>query len=225
MTYPGDDRERFASLSDEALFLAYRNGQTSAFDELVARFGCELYNYLRRYIGDPILAEDAFQQTFLQLHVKKHLYQEGRPLRPWLYTIATNQAIDLLRRQKRHNAASLDADIKDGDGNATSFAASLVAEPTDPLGNLYQEEKRLWLRSAVQRLPGHLRAVVIMAYHQGLKQREIAEALNIPVGTVKSRLHAAVQRLGQMWQAEHGASETVQAAVERSGDGQLEQTR
>ncbi len=214
MAYSGDGFGRLCSLSDEELLVAYREGDVRAFEVLVERYAREVYNYLRRYLGDPTLAEDAFQQTFLQLHVKKHLYQEGRPVRPWLYTIATNQAIDLLRRQKRHSAASLDADVKDNEGNATSFAASLEAEPVDPLGNLQDEEQRLWIREAILELPGHLRAVVIMAYQQGLKQREIAEALGIPVGTVKSRLHAAVQRLGQMWRAAHPETEPVQASVE-----------
>ena len=61
-----------------------------------------------RFLGDAALAEDAFQNTFLQVHSKSHLFDGKRKFRPWLYTIATNQAIDLQRRNKRHQLASLD---------------------------------------------------------------------------------------------------------------------
>jgi RNA polymerase sigma-70 factor (ECF subfamily) len=198
MAEPIDSR-CWTELSDSELFLAYREGFLEAIEELLRRYAQELYNYLRRYLGDPTLADDAFQQTFLQVHVKKSLYDPTRPLRPWLYAIATNQAIDLLRGQRRHQAASLDAELTDNDGNGVSFAASLSKDEPDPTVELQLEEHKEWLRAALEQLPAQLKAVVLMAYYQGLKQREIAEALNIPVGTVKSRLHAAVQRLAEMW--------------------------
>src|SRR5262245_33681627 len=87
--------DRLAGQTDEELLLEYRrNGNRELFAELVKRYERELYSYLRRYLGDAEVAEDAFQAAFLQVHLKCKHYEEGRAVRPWLYTIATNQAID-----------------------------------------------------------------------------------------------------------------------------------
>src|SRR5581483_2089188 len=96
--------------SDEELLVQFQEGTREAFGVLVRRYEGELYGYLRRYLGDANLADDVFQNTFLQVYTKVGQYEPGRPVRPWLYTIATNQAIDALRRQGRHQAVSLDQD-------------------------------------------------------------------------------------------------------------------
>ena len=91
------------------MLLAYRSkADRGAFEELVRRYEKELYGYLRHYLNDAEMAEDVFQQTFLQIHLKCDQFEEGRKVRPWLYTVATNQAIDCQRRNKRHRMASLD---------------------------------------------------------------------------------------------------------------------
>src|SRR5262249_1692268 len=84
----------FSTCSDEELLTHFCEGQKEAFGILVRRYERELFGYLRRYLGDSSLAEDVFQNTFVQLFVKSNQYEAGRPVRPWLYTIATNQAID-----------------------------------------------------------------------------------------------------------------------------------
>src|SRR5207302_8503371 len=85
--------DAFTNCSGEDLLTRCCEGQKEAFGVLVRRYERELYGYLRRYLGDSSLAEDVFQNTFLQLFVKSNQYEAGRPVRPWLYTIATNQAI------------------------------------------------------------------------------------------------------------------------------------
>ena len=90
----------------------YRDeGPEAVFTELVHRYERELYRYLARYLGDPTLADDVFQNTFLQVHLKRGLYENGRPFRPWLYAIATHQAVDALRKAGRHPTVSLDQRI------------------------------------------------------------------------------------------------------------------
>ena len=90
-------------MTDEELLLEYRlTGSSSVFSTLVKRYERELYNYLRRFLNNQVLAEDAFQATFMQVHLKCHLFDEQRKVRPWLYTVATNQAIDIQRRNRRH---------------------------------------------------------------------------------------------------------------------------
>jgi RNA polymerase sigma-70 factor, ECF subfamily len=194
-----DKLQDWTRLSDEELLARYRAGYTAAFTELVRRYERELYNYLRRYLGDAVLAEDVFQNTFLQLHLKLDLYEKGRLVRPWLYTIATHQAIDAMRKVGRHQAVSLDARAPSQDDSSNSFVDLLEGSETDPLEGLQAIERQQWVRDALDHLPIYLRSVVVMAYYQGLKYREIAEVLDIPVGTVKSRLHAAVAKLATAW--------------------------
>jgi RNA polymerase sigma-70 factor (ECF subfamily) len=186
--------------SDEELLSQFRRGQKDAFGALVRRYEKELYGYLRRYLGDPSLADDVFQNTFLQLYTKIGQYETGRPVRPWLYTIATHQAIDALRRNGRHQALSLDQNREElPDGEVRGLVELLESRGPGPVEAVQGEELRERVRAGVDNLPDFLRQVVVLAYYQGLKYREIADILGIPVGTVKSRLHAALVKLHEAW--------------------------
>jgi RNA polymerase sigma-70 factor (ECF subfamily) len=194
--------DNLVQLSDEELLSRYRDqGKTEDFDALVHRYEHELYRYLVRYLGDKSLAEDVFQNTFLQIHLKRGLYEEGRPVRPWLYSIATHQAVDALRKAGRHPTVSLDQRVGSNDTDAGQLVDLLVSDESGPLAELQGQERRDWVRESVARLPEPLRQTLILAYHQDLKYREIAEILKIPVGTVKSRLHAALAKLQEMARA------------------------
>jgi len=191
--------EDLSQLSDEALLGRYReSGRTEDFEALIHRYENELYRYLTRYLGDRTLAEDVFQNTFLQIHLKRGLYEEGRPVRPWIYSIATHQAVDALRKVGRHPTLSLDQRINSGETEAGSLIDLLTDDEASPLAALQGQERQDWVRESVARLPETLRHTLILAYHEDLKYREIAEILKIPVGTVKSRLHAALAKLQQM---------------------------
>jgi RNA polymerase sigma-70 factor (ECF subfamily) len=196
-TGAGEDLDQ---LSDEVLLSRYRDqGRTEDFDALIHRYQNELYRYLTRYLGDRALSEDVFQNTFLQIHLKRGLYEEGRPVRPWIYSIATHQAVDALRKLGRHPTISLDQNVNhSGDSEAGRLVDLLISEEAGPLAELQGEERKEWVRESVARLPDALRQTVILAYHEDLKYREIAEILKIPVGTVKSRLHAALAKLQEM---------------------------
>jgi RNA polymerase sigma-70 factor (ECF subfamily) len=207
MKAPETDTEKdLARASDEELLTRYRDtGRTEDFDALVHRYEHELYRYLVRYTGDRALAEDVFQNTFLQVHLKKAMYEDGRPVRPWLYSIATHQAVDAMRKAGRHPTVSLDQGAAGGgeEAEAGRLVDLLASEGPGPLAELQGEERREWVRSSVARLPETLRQTLLLAYNQDLKYREIADILKIPVGTVKSRLHAALAKLQQMAQADH----------------------
>ncbi|MCI0379878.1 MAG: sigma-70 family RNA polymerase sigma factor [Gemmataceae bacterium] len=186
--------------TDEELLVSFRKGMREAFGILVRRYEGELYGYLRRYLGDGELAEDVFQNTFLQVYLKIGKYEQGRPARPWLYTIATNQAIDALRRNGRHVAVSLDQDRDENTPvDAPQLWGLLESRTPNPMDQAQGEETRQLVRASVNRLPEFLRQVVILAYYQGLKYKEVADILGIPVGTVKSRLHAALVKLQEAW--------------------------
>ena len=194
------DRDPWADWSDEDLLLEYRSGgDRAAFEELVHRYERELYNYLRHYLGDAQMAEDTFQAAFLQVHLKCDRFEPGRRVRPWLYTVATNQAIDAQRRNRRHRMVSLDR--RCGAGGQEEETGPLVellgGDEPEPHQRLESDEQRRRVRQAVDQLPDSFRQVLLLVYYQGLKYREAAEVLSIPVGTVKSRLHAAIRKLEQ----------------------------
>lgn len=186
--------------SDEELFARTRRGEESAFTALVRRYERELYGYLHRYLGDAALADDVFQNTFLQVHVKRDAYQDGRPFRPWLYAIATNQAIDSLRRKKRHAAVSLEQQTgEDANGEVRQLLDLLETQGESPIDAVSLDERRRMVRESVEQLPDFLKQVVLLAYFQGLPYRDVAAALDIPVGTVKSRLNSALHKLHAAW--------------------------
>ena len=189
-----------AQSTDEELLLGYRqSGDRDLFAQLVHRYERELYSYLCRYLGDAEMAADAFQTTFLQVHLKCDQFHQDRAFRPWLYAIATNQAIDLQRRNKRHRMLSLDrVGANDGD-DLNRLVDLLESGEAGPPARLNESERRQWVRRALDTLPDQLRGVVVLVYFQGLKYREAADVLSVPVGTVKSRLHSAILKLNQAW--------------------------
>jgi RNA polymerase sigma-70 factor (ECF subfamily) len=194
-----------AERSDEDVVLCYRKTKDRhLFAELVRRFERELYSYLRRYLGSAELAEDAFQLTFLQIHLKCDQFQKGRRFKPWLYAIATNQAIDVQRKDRRHRAVSLDgisgSPMMDRERTLIEL---MVSQQPGPHKQVSENERNQALREALGQLSEQSRTVVHLVYYQGLKYREAAEAMNIPVGTVKSRLHAAIAKLNELWNRDY----------------------
>ena len=186
--------------SDEQLLQEYRMSEDPAvFTELVSRYQRELYNYLRRFLGDGVLAEDVFQTTFLQVHVKCELFESGRKFRPWLYTIATNQAIDAQRRNRRHRRLSLDQTHRSSGEDLGTLMEVVATSDLTPYEAVERGERAEWVRDAVDKLPDPLQNTVRLVYFRGMKYRDAAKVMSVPVGTVKSRLHSAIQRLGQSW--------------------------
>ena len=197
---PRKDPESGAQLTDEELVVEYRtDGDREVFALLVRRYERELYSYLRRYLGSAEMAEDVFQATFLQVHLKCDRFDENRRFRPWLYTVATNQAIDAQRRNKRHRMVSLDRPGSADNLDIGALVDLLEGDERDPLENVSQLERGQWVQDALDGLSESMRSVVHLVYYQGMKYREAAEILDIPVGTVKSRLQAAIIKLYESW--------------------------
>jgi RNA polymerase sigma-70 factor (ECF subfamily) len=141
----------------------------------------------------------------LQLYLKADQFEEGRKVRPWLYTIATNQAIDAQRRNRRHKMVSLDrrGHAESSREDVGALVDLLTSREPGAAANLEGTERREWVQQAVEQLPDALREAVLLVYYQGLKYREAADVLGIPVGTVKSRMHAAILKLNEAWTQTH----------------------
>jgi RNA polymerase sigma-70 factor (ECF subfamily) len=189
--------ESVDSASDEALMLRYRERlEADAFAELMRRRSPELLRHLQRMAG-AAAAEDLLQQTFLHVHQHRLAYEPQRPVRPWLFSIATHLAIDWLRRGKRRRAVSLDQSLdSDRTSDAPHALAEYIGSPALPANNpALAAEAEEGTRLALGDLPERLRAPIELIYLQGRTYAEAAASLGIPVGTVRSRVHRGIERL------------------------------
>ncbi|HEY2146591.1 MAG TPA: RNA polymerase sigma factor [Pirellulales bacterium] len=186
---------------DGELLVRYvADGDRRAFEELVHRYEREIFNYLHKYLGDRHLAEDAFQATFMQLHRKCRQFEPGRPVRPWLYRIAANQANDLLRRNRRHKIGRLDVSpCHDDDADTSAPLSNCLCDDREinPIDRLESAEDCQRVAAAVKRLPNWLKQPIVLVVYQGLKYSAAAEIIGIPLGTLKSRLYEAIRRVGR----------------------------
>jgi RNA polymerase sigma-70 factor (ECF subfamily) len=189
--------------SDEAILSRYcQTRQREDFAQLVYRYERELFSYLRRYLGDAEMADDVFQATFLQIHLKCEQFEPDRRFRPWMYTIATHQAIDAQRRKRRTAMVSLDRHGSGSDDDAPPLIDLVAQDGATPEQPFTDAERQQWLKGALAQLNDGLRQVLSLVYFQGLKYREAADVLGVPVGTVKSRINSAVAKLNQIWHSE-----------------------
>ncbi len=194
----------YEQLTDEHLIARYCEGDRGAFTALLKRYRQELFAFLYRFLGSKAAAEDVFQETFLQIHLRAERFETDRQLKPWLFTIAANKARDYLRRNKRHNNVSLDAPTpgspgSGGSGSGATFVDLMQAQTVQPDESLSDQEKRDRVRQVIDNLPQHQREVLVLAYFHQLAYKDMAEALDVPLGTVKSRLHAAVANFAKQW--------------------------
>lgn len=187
-----------AEPSDEELFGQFRDRHDEqAFAMLVHRYERELFAYLRRFLHSAELAEDVFQNTFLRVHLKRDSFDAARRFQPWLYAVATRQAIDAVRRERRHHRRKPGAPSLGSAGDAV--LEEVPAAGRSPIEQVGDREERQRVRAAVGRLSAVQQRAVQLVYEQGLAYREAARVLGVPIGTVKSRLHAAMLSLARAW--------------------------
>lgn len=199
------DHEALASRSDEELLSGFREHRDEgAFAELVERYQRPIRRYLVRYLGKADLADEATQTTMLALFEKAWSFAEGRRVRPWLYSIATHEAVNLLRREGRQPALHLDSDQQDGDElDVGPIRELLEAHVASPFEQAAADERRDWVHRAVDELPDKLLVTILLIYFEGLTFEETADTLGLPIGTVKSRVHKALGLLHEAWIRDH----------------------
>jgi RNA polymerase sigma-70 factor (ECF subfamily) len=185
--------------SDEQLLARHLYGDGRAFEQLVKRYRGDLIAFLTRLMGDISHAEDVAQETFLRLHRSADKFESSRGLRPWIFSIAANAARDHYRFHARRPATSLHQPARSGDPEGTTLASMHPAATETPHAKLERAEMEQRVRRAVDRMPAHLREILLLSYFQRLSYNEISASLQIPLGTVKSRLHAAVAHFAVRW--------------------------
>jgi RNA polymerase sigma-70 factor (ECF subfamily) len=190
-----------SEVTDEELLRLHLSGQQGAFESLVRRRGPEVFRFLVRFTGNRALADDVFQETFLQVHLAADRFDLSRRFKPWLFTIAANKARDAMRSRSRRRAAPLDARMGHDSDESTTYVDLLEANIQLPIEDLQNQELREAVQKVVLQMPQHLREVLLLSYFQQLPYKEVADVLSVPLGTVKSRLHAAVKHFAQRWES------------------------
>ncbi|GIW11756.1 MAG: RNA polymerase subunit sigma-24 [Dehalococcoidia bacterium] len=176
-------------LEEDRLILASQAGDVGAFNQLVERYQQAVFTLCRRMLGDPELAADATQETFLNAY--EHLGQfRGGAFKTWLFRIAANACYDVLRSRKRRPSTSLD-ELVDDEEEPKEFPDT----GESPEQYLLRRELGQLLLRALAILPPEQRMAVILSDIQGLSYDEIAEVTGSELGTVKSRLSRARAKL------------------------------
>jgi RNA polymerase sigma-70 factor, ECF subfamily len=178
--------------SDELLALAVQQGSEAAMNSLIERYYSPLMRYLYRMAGgQQALAEDLTQEAFLRMMRGIAGYNPQRPFKAWLYTIATNIARNHFTAAdtKRSDSMDEDSDFKSDDDL--------------PEAALMQSQDSAAIFDALMKLPEQQRSVLVLFYYEDLPQKEIAEILGIPIGTVKSRLSNSLKRLRELLTSPH----------------------
>jgi RNA polymerase sigma-70 factor (ECF subfamily) len=165
-----------------------KKGDLAALAPVMAQYQHRLYRFLLRLAQDPALADDLFQQTWLRVVEKIRHYDARRQFGPWLFSVARNLAIDTLRKRR---LGSLDA-VED---SGVAPIDRLVAAGQDPLEQLLEFERGAALAMAIAELPMIHREVLALRFEEGMKLEQIAEVIDVPLSTVKSRLLRALESL------------------------------
>jgi RNA polymerase sigma-70 factor (ECF subfamily) len=181
--------------------LQAQQGSDEAFTNLVETYQKHVYNLCYRMLGEPESAEDAAQETFLRAFQHIHRYDRKRPFATWLLSIAAHYCIDRLRRRK-FSMASIDQDEDEGGFELPD------ADAPNPESEVVHNEQREQMQGLLKRLDSVDRAAIVLRYWNDCSEAEIAEALNLTVSAVKSRLHRARRELASLWQVETPRSKT-----------------
>ena len=181
--------------------LQAQHGSDEAFTQLVEAYQPHVYNMCYRMLGEAESAEDAAQETFLRAYQHLHRYDQKRPFATWLLSIAAHYCIDRLRKRK-FSMISMDAEE---DENSLDLPD---ADAPNPEAEMMHSEQRERIQGLLKRLDGTDRAAILMRYWNDCSESEIAEALQLTVSAVKSRLHRARRELAGLWQEERPRPKT-----------------
>jgi RNA polymerase sigma-70 factor (ECF subfamily) len=183
--------------TDKSLVDAHLKGDTMAFGELVRRYGDSLLGYLTRMTGSKEQAEDLFQETFKRVHEKADTFR-GTRIKSWLFAIATNVAIDGMRKSRRLQVVSLNQKLDCDDEEGQELSVVAVADNSyEPSQKAIMAEQKEQVRQALELLPVRQRATLVLAYYQLLSYSEVAQVLGCSVGTVKTQMYRALKSLAQ----------------------------
>jgi len=171
--------------TDEELIARFQKGDEQAYTELVIRYRDKLMTFVFRFVNDMEQAEDIIQDTMLKLYTHKHYYRNIAKFSTWIYTIAGNLAKTELRKKKTRKVTNIS---QMGPEDRDYELPSVAPETDEVVQSEYIEKK---IQAAIQNLPLHFRTVTILRDIQELSYEEISKIVEVPLGTVKSRINRA----------------------------------
>jgi len=183
-----------AVMDEAALIQAARSNDLDAFNRLVLAYQSRVYAIAYRIMGDVDSASDATQEAFISAFKNLHRFRGGS-FPSWLFRIVTNACYDELRRRKRRPSSSLDSITEDWDGPQFDESPSMGSAPVSPDRAVERDELQGAIKRCLDQLPPEFKVVAVLVDVQDLNYQEAAEVIGTPIGTIKSRLARARQRL------------------------------
>jgi len=195
-------------MHSDALIARAREGDKNAQGKLVQVWYKRIYNFSYKFFFDHDLAMEVAQKTFISMHRNIDGLQETTRFKSWLYTIAVNYCREELRKRKATRSVSLH-DLRPGESEESYRWEASSSRRENPEKQLRQSELSDLLQQCLMELSDEQREVVIMKEYEGLKFREIAEALNISENTVKSRMYYGLDGLKRILESKNITKETI----------------
>jgi len=178
--------------TDEELIARFQEGDEQAYTELVNRYRDKLITFVYRFVNDMEQAEDIIQDTMLKLYTHKHYYRNIAKFSTWIYTIAGNLAKTELRKRKSRKVTNIS---QMGPEDRDYELPSVAPETDEVVQSEYIEKK---IQAAIQNLPLHFRTIIILRDIQELSYEDISKIIEVPIGTVKSRINRGREKLYQL---------------------------
>jgi RNA polymerase sigma-70 factor (ECF subfamily) len=187
-------RSLFEITDEQAMWRVKTQDDERAFAQLVRRWEGPIQQLCMRMSGDLHRGEDVAQEAFARVFAKRKDYQPNGKFSTWLWRIALNLCYDELRRRQRRGESTLEEAGGEAGGGLEAFA---TMEPGPDL-SLVESERSEMVRQALRQLPDPYRTVLVLRHYEDLKFREIAEVLDVPEGTVKSRMAEALSQMHRL---------------------------
>ena len=191
-------------MTDTDIITLILNGDRTRYNALVWRWEKPIFNFILRYLGNKELARDVSQRVFIRVYKNLKKLRDPNRFSSWIYQIAANLCKDEIKKMSHRDFISLDLIQENNENNGHLLPDELQeSEQFQPDQKLNQKQVSNMIQKALQQLPEEQRVVIIMKEYQGLKFREIAEALNQPLNTVKSRMYYGLnglRKIFEQWQ-------------------------
>lgn len=182
-----------SEITDADLMLEVKGGNIRSFEILVGRHQRPLINYFFRMTWDRQAAEDMAQEVFIRIYNHAKDYEPQAKFTTYMYRVARNLWIDKMRHEGHApRTVSLDAPV---DSEGDTFHDVVSREAPSPDARMDRDERAAIVRTAIETLPDEQKQVLLLAEAKGMKYQEVADVMGIPLGTVKSRMHAAMTKL------------------------------
>lgn len=196
-------------MTDAALIARFLKGDINAFNTLIWRWEKPLYNFILRIMGNREIAKDLCQTVFIRMYKQLKTLKDPQKFSSWVYRIALNLCKDEIKKKSRHRLISLNAlteEQPDRDYAKKQFADQQARSPEDLMQN---KQLKYIIKTALNQIPHDQRVVIIMKQYQGLKFNEIADILDQPINTIKSRLYYGLRAMKKVLEESNFSREVL----------------